>query len=151
MFTKARSLIFESNEGHAMKRICTALGVAATLAVAGLLVSASAQNVPANKERRVAPQSTTTPVSATTVREYPIPSGQGSSCIKHLGLAVSQTRMGQIGGTGVLPANPHGNAQPSSQDPAGPVNLNSVIHRFLSTFRSGPEQAGAILNEKFAV
>jgi mono/diheme cytochrome c family protein len=29
--------------------------------------------------------------------------------------------------------------------------LNSVIPRFLSTFRSNPEQAAAILNEKFAV
>jgi len=121
-----------------MKRICAAFVVGATLVVAGLMVSASAQNVTANNEHGVAPQSTTTPVSEVTVHEYPIPSGQGPSCIKHLGLTVSQTRLGQMGGTGAV-------------SPVGPANLNSVIQRFLSTFRSSPEKAGAILNEKFPV
>ena len=102
-----------------MKRICAAFVIAATLAVAGLLVSASAQNVPANKEQGVAQQPTTIRVSEATAREYPIPSGQGPSWLKHLGLTVSQTRMGQMGGTGTLPANPHGNPQPSSGDPGG--------------------------------
>jgi mono/diheme cytochrome c family protein len=134
-----------------MKRISAAFVVASTLAVAGLLVSASAQNVPANKEQGVAQQPTTIPISEARVREYPIPSGQGPSCLKHLGLSVSQTRMGQMGGTGALPANPHGNPHPSSGGPLGPANLNSVIQRFLSTFRSSPEKAGAVLNEKFPV
>jgi mono/diheme cytochrome c family protein len=153
MFTKARSPIFDSNskEGHVMKRISAAFVVGAILAVAGLLVSVSAQNETTNKEHGVAPRSTTTPVSEATVREYPIPSSQGPSCLKHLGLTVSQTRMGQVGGTSALPADPHGNPQPPSGAPAGPANLNSVIQRFLSTFRSNPEQAAAILNEKFAV
>jgi mono/diheme cytochrome c family protein len=151
MFNKIRSPIFKSNEGHAMKRICAAFVVAATLAVTGLLVSASAQNAPANKEQKVAQQPTTTPVSEARAREYSIPSSQGPSCLKHLGLTVSQTRMGQVGGTAALPANPHGNPQPSSGVPGGPANLNSIIQRFLSTFRSNPEQAGTILNEKFAV
>jgi mono/diheme cytochrome c family protein len=134
-----------------MKRICAAFVVGATLVVAGLLVSVSAQNVTANKEHGGAPQSTTTPVAEATVREYPIPSGQGPSCIKHLGLTVSQTRLGQVGGTGALPANPHGNPQPSSGTPGGAANLNLVIQRFLSTFRTSPEKAGALLNEKFPV
>ncbi|MGB9071591.1 MAG: c-type cytochrome [Terriglobales bacterium] len=134
-----------------MKRMCPTFLVAATLAVAGLLVSASAQNAPANKEQGVAQQPKTIPVSGATTREYPIPSGQGPSCLKHLGLTVSQTRMGQMGGSGTLPANPHGNPQPSSGTPLGQANLNSVIQRFLSTFRSSPEQAAAILNEKFPV
>jgi mono/diheme cytochrome c family protein len=134
-----------------MKRICTAFIVAATLAVAGLLVSVSAQNETANKGHGVAPRSTTAPVLEATVREYPIPSGQGPSCIKHLGLTVSQTRLGQMGGTGALPVNPHGNPQASSGTPGGAANLNLVMQRFLSTFRSSPEKAGAILNEKFPV
>ena len=146
MFTKARSPIFESNEGHAMKRIF-AFGVGATLAVGGILVSAWAQNVTANKEPRVVQPPTTMRVSEATGREYPIPSGQGPSCIKHLGLTVSQTRMGQMGATGALSANPQGNPQPPSGDPPGPANLNSVIQRVLSTFRSSPEKAGAIMNE----
>jgi mono/diheme cytochrome c family protein len=134
-----------------MTRICTAFIVSATLAVAGLLVSVSAQNETANKGHGVAPQSTTTPVLEATVREYPIPSGQGPSCIKHLGLTVSQTRLGQMGGTGALAVNPHGNPQPSSGTPGGAANLNLVMQRFLSTFRTSLEKAGAILNEKFPV
>ena len=151
MFTKARSSIFESNKGHAMKRICSAFVVAATLAVAGILVSAWAQNVTANKEPGVAQPPTILRVSEATVRDYPIPSSQGPSCIKHLGLTVSQTRLGQMGGTSALSANPHGNPHPPSGDPVGLTNLNSVVQRFLSTFRSSPEKAGAILNEKFSV
>ena len=131
-----------------MKRIFSALGVAATLAAAGLLVSVSAQNVPANREQGGAQQPTTIRVSA-TAREYPIPSGQGPSWLKHLGLAVSQTRIGQMGGTGTPPANSHVNPQPPSGDPSGTANLNSTIQRFLSTFRSNPEKSGAILNEEF--
>ena len=134
-----------------MKRIFTAFAAGTTLAVAGLLVTVSAQNVIANKEHGVAQQPADVLVVAATVRDYPIPSSQGPSCIKHLGLTVSQTRLGQVGGTGVLAANPHGNPQPSSGDPGGTANLNLVIQRFLSTFRSSPEKAGAILNEKFPV
>ena len=134
-----------------MNRLCAAFGFAATLAVTGLLVLASAQNIQANKEQGTAQPFAKIPVSAVKTGDYPIPSGQGPSWLKHLGLAVSQTRMGQVGGTGAFPANPHGNPQPSSGAPAGPANLNSVIQRFLSTFRSSPEQAGAILNEKFVV
>ena len=132
-----------------MKRIFAAFGAGATLAVAGLLVSVSAQNVIANEEHGVAPLSTATPVVAATVREYPIPSGQGPSCVKHLGLTVSHTRLGQMGGTGS--ANPQGNPHPSGGDPGSAANLNLVIQRFLSSFRTSPEKAGAILNEKFPV
>jgi mono/diheme cytochrome c family protein len=134
-----------------MKRIFAAFAVGATLAVAGLLVSVSAQNAIAKKEHGVRQQPTVAPVSETTVREYPIPSGKGPSCIKHLGLTVSQTRMGQMGGTGAPSTNAQGNPQPSSGGPAGPANLNSLVQRFLSTFRSNPEKAAAILNEKFSV
>jgi mono/diheme cytochrome c family protein len=144
-----RSPIFESNEGHAMKRIFATFEVAAILAVAGFLVFASGQNSTANKEQAVAQQPTPISVSVATAREYP--SGQGPSWLKHLGLTVSQTRMGQMGGTGPLPPSPYGNQQPPTGTPVRPANLNSAIQRFLSTFRSGPDKAAAILNEKFAV
>jgi mono/diheme cytochrome c family protein len=149
MFTKVLSPIFESYEEHAMKRICAAFVVAATLAVAGLMVSASAQNAPVVKEQAAAQKPAAILVSDARAREYSIPATQGPSWLKHLGLTVSQTHMGQVGGTGVLPPSPHENPKPSGT-PAGPANLNSVIQRFLSTFRSNPEQAPAILNEKFA-
>lgn len=133
-----------------MKRTFVVLAVAATLAVAGFLVSVYAQNVTPSKEHGIALKPTATAVSEATVREYPIPSSKGPSCIKHLGLTVSQTRMGQMGGTGALATSPQVNPQPSGGDPAGPASLNSLIQRFLSTFRSSPEKAGAILNENFS-
>jgi hypothetical protein len=83
-----------------MNRLCAAFGFAATLAVTGLLVSASAQNIQANREQGAGRQVAKIPVSAVKAGDYPIPSGQGPSWLKHLGLAVSQTRMGQVGGTG---------------------------------------------------
>jgi mono/diheme cytochrome c family protein len=130
-----------------MKRTFAVFAVAATLAVAGLLASVYAQNVTANKEHGIAVRPTAAAVSEATVREYPIPSAKAPSCIKQLGLTVSQTRMGQMGGTGALASSPHR----SGGDPAGSANLNSLIQRFLSTFRSSPEKAGAILNERFSV
>jgi mono/diheme cytochrome c family protein len=143
-----RTPVFESKEEHAMKRTFATFAVAAILAVAGFLVFASGQNSTANKEQSVAQQPTPLPISVATAREYP--SGQGPSWLKHLGLTVSQTRMGQMGGTGPRPTSPYGN-QPPTGAPVGPANLNSVIQHFLSTFRSGPERAAAILNEKFTV
>lgn len=134
-----------------MQRICAAFAAAVTLALAGLLVSASAQKVRGNKEQQAVQPPTTTPVSETTTREYPIPAGQGPSWLKHLGLPISQTRMGQMGGAGALPASSNVTPQPASGGHVGPGNLNSVIQRFLSTFRSSPQQAAAILNEQFAV
>jgi mono/diheme cytochrome c family protein len=110
----------------------------ATLVLAGLMVSATAQNVPAQSPTAVA-------VSATTVPQHANPSVQGPSWLKHLGLTVSQTHMGQMGGTEVIPAA-HGN-----QSATAPATLNSILQRFLTTFRSSPEQAAATLNEKFTV
>jgi mono/diheme cytochrome c family protein len=131
-----------------MNRMCAAFILAATLAVAGFVVSASAQNAQANRQQGTAQQPAKMLVSETKAAEYPIASVQGPSWLKHLGLTVSQTRMGQVGGTASLPASPHGSTAGS---PSGPGNLNSNIQRFLSTFRSGPEQASKILNEEFVV
>ncbi len=111
----------------------------ATLVVTGLVVSGSAQNAPTHSPTPVA-------VSAPTVPQHAISSVQGPSWLKHLGLTVSQTRMGQVGGTNLVPASAHGN-QPAT----APATLNSILQRFLTTFRSSPEQAAATLNEKFTV
>jgi mono/diheme cytochrome c family protein len=126
-----------------MKRI-RAFFLLATLAVAGSMVSASAQNA-ANKEQRVAQPPTPVAVSATGVPEYPISANQGQSWLKHLGLTVSQTRMGQVGGSIPTPVISHA----ASTAPATPATLNSILQRFLTTFRTNSEQASAILNEKF--
>jgi mono/diheme cytochrome c family protein len=134
-----------------MNRIGAAFILAATLALAGLLVSASAQNVPANREQPAAQQSAIRPVSEAKTREYPIPSVQGPSWLKHLGLTVSQTHMGQMGGTDPVSGSPHAKPELTSAAPAASNNLDPIIQRFLSTFRSGPEQASELLKEKFVV
>jgi len=134
-----------------MNRICVAFVLTATLAVAGLLVSAAAQNMQANREQGTAQQPARMPVSEAKAREYPIPSIQGPSWLKHLGLTVSQTRMGQMGGTDPTPGTARREPELARGVSGGPGSLNSIIQRFLSTFRSNPEQASAILNEKFVV
>jgi mono/diheme cytochrome c family protein len=126
-----------------MKRIRASF-LLATLAVAGSMVSASAQNA-ANKEQRVAQPPTPVAVSATSVPEYPIPANQGQSWLRHLGLTVSQTRMGQVGGSVPIPVISHA----ASTAPTTPATLNSILQRFLTTFRTNPEQVSSILNEKF--
>jgi len=134
-----------------MNRVCSACVLAATLAVAGLVVSASAQNTQADRQQGTAQRPATMLVSEAKPPEYPIASVQGPSWLKHLGLTISQTRMGQVGGTASLPASPHGKPGLTTGTPMAPGNLNSIIQRFLSTFRSGPEQASEILNEEFVV
>jgi mono/diheme cytochrome c family protein len=134
-----------------MNRLCAAFGFAATLAVTGLLVSASAQNLQTNREQGTAQPLTKVAVSAVKTVDYPIPSSQGPSWLKHLGLTVSQTRMGQVGGTDSLPASTHGKQQLIAGTPTPPGNLNSTIQRFLATFHSGSKPASEILDEKFLV
>jgi mono/diheme cytochrome c family protein len=134
-----------------MNRLCAAFGFAATLAVTGLLVSASAQNLQTNREQGTAQQFAKISVSEVKAVDYPIPSSQGPSWLKHLGLTVSQTRMGQVGGTDSLPASTHGKQQLIAGTPAPPGNLNSTIQRFLATFHSGSKPASEILDEKFLV
>ena len=62
---------------------------------------------------------------------------QGPSWLKHLGLTVSKTHMGQVGG-GAVPKD-------SSAD-----KLKPIVQRFLSSVRSDPQQASRILNEEFS-
>jgi mono/diheme cytochrome c family protein len=63
---------------------------------------------------------------------------QGPSWIKLKGLTISNTHMGQMGGAALSNA--------SAQD-----KLKPLMQTFLSTFRSNPEQASAILNQEFLV
>jgi mono/diheme cytochrome c family protein len=145
-----RSPIFESNEGHPMKRTFATFVVAATLA-AGFLVLAYAQKAPANEVQVAAHQPTTIVISDAREREYPLAFAQGPSWLKHLGLTVSQTRMGQMGGTHSLTAGTHGNQPPTTGTPTQPANLNLIMQRFLATFHSGSKPVAEILDEKFTV
>ncbi len=62
---------------------------------------------------------------------------QGPSWIKHVGLSVSKTHMGQMGG------------DTAPKDSSGD-QLKAIMQRFLSTVRSDPQQASRILNEEFS-
>ncbi len=125
-----------------MTRICAAFLVA-TLAGAGLMVSASAQNTTTQAAQRPIPVA----LSPASVPESPIPSNQGPSWVKHLGLTISQTHMGQVGGTAPAPVSSH--EKPSTGGATPPLTLNAILQRFLTTFRSSPEQASTILNQEF--
>lgn len=59
------------------------------------------------------------------------------SWLKNKGLIVSKTHMGQMGGS----------VSAGSQEPV--AKLKPIMQRFLSTFRSDPQQASTILNEPF--
>lgn len=134
-----------------MNRLCAAFGFAVTLAVTGLMVLASGQNTHVNSEQGIAQQPAKMPASEVKAGDYPIPVAQGPSWLKHLGLPISQSRMGQVGGTDSPPASSHAKPLLTAGTSTPPANLNSSIQRFLATFRSGPQQASGILNEKFDV
>lgn len=66
---------------------------------------------------------------------------QGPSWIKHLGLSVSKTHMGQMGGDAPL----------APKETSSVEIMKPIIQKFLSTIRSDPQQASKILNEDFLV
>jgi len=133
-----------------MKRTFATFIVAATLA-AGFLVLAYAQKAPANEDRVAAQPLTTIATSDARDHNYPPAFGQGPSWLKHLGLTVSQTRMGQMGGTDPVPASSHAKLLLTAGTSTPSGNLNSIIQRFLATLHTEPQQASGILNEQFDV
>ncbi|MBZ5533292.1 MAG: cytochrome c [Acidobacteriia bacterium] len=132
------------------RMIYVVLVLAATLAVAGFRLSASGQNMQANGGQGSAQQPGKMLIADAKPRELPTTSVQGPSWLKHLGLTVSQTQMGQVGAGGPVPAT---DQKPglTTGTPAGPDNLKPIVQRLLSTFRARPEQSSEILNEKFVV
>ncbi len=107
---------------------CAVFLFTATLAVSSLSVFAQSNGRQGTAQ--------TMAVSAAKRDAQPIAALQGPSWLKHLGLTISQSRMGQMGGTDPAPS-------------ATANNLSSIMQRFLATFRSSPEKASEILNEKF--
>jgi mono/diheme cytochrome c family protein len=126
-----------------MNRTNAVLVLVATLAIAGLLLSAAGQNLQA---KNGGAQPAKMLLAGAKSDESPIPSVLGASWLKHLGLTVSQTHMGKMGGS-----LPTANNPASAGGPAPSANLNSVMQKFLPTFRSNPEQAAGLLNQQFLV
>jgi mono/diheme cytochrome c family protein len=71
---------------------------------------------------------------------------QGLSWLKHLGLVVSETRLGQMGGVEPALLTPRREPVPGEGTLSG---LRSVMRKYLSEFGSHPEQASRTLNEPF--
>jgi mono/diheme cytochrome c family protein len=120
-----------------MNRIQSAFLLAGILAFSGFLLSSFSQQ--SSTKQRVQ-EAASFAVSDPKAPDTPAPSLQGPSWLKHLGLSVSQTQMGKMGGSG---------APPATADNTGRATLKSNVERFLNTFRSNPEQASQILNDKF--
>ncbi len=83
------------------------------------------------------------------LEQYAVTPVQEPSQLKHLGLAVSQTNLGEMGGSSSIPPTPRREPEVTTPQPG---SLNSAMQRFLALFRSQSEQATQVLeNEKFMV
>ncbi len=129
-----------------MNRLYSAFAFAASLAAIGLVFAASAQNRQNNNAQRAKQKPAVVSASNRKAGDELTPAAQGPSWLKHLGLAVGQTRMGQMGGSD---APSSAATKPQLTPAASAASLKSVIQRFLATFRSNPAHASEILNEKF--
>ena len=127
------------------------LVLGASLAVAGFRNSASGQNLQASGGQRSAQPAKMLMAEAKTGGELSIASVEGPSWLKHLGLTVSQTQMGQVGTRVVDPIASDRKPELSAGTSTAPGNLKPIVQRLLSTLRDRPEQSSEILNEKFMV
>lgn len=108
------------------------------LAIMGSVVL-FAQNAPTSNKSAQSTSNATVNAAMPNARTevaslFPI---QGPSWIKHLGLTVSKTHLGQMGG----------DAAP--KDSSGD-KLKPIMQRFLTNVRSDPQQASRMLNEEFS-
>ncbi|MGE5276509.1 MAG: c-type cytochrome [Acidobacteriota bacterium] len=71
----------------------------------------------------------------------------GVSWLKHLGLALDQTKMGQMGGEGGPPGTPRVESLPQTRSSP----LGGAIRRFYSQFRRGRGRSQDGLNEPFQI
>lgn len=120
-----------------MKRTQFACLLAGLMAFSGFLLSSFGQRL---DPKQPVQKAASFAVSDAKAPDTPAATLQGPSWLKHLGLSVSQTQMGKMGGSG---------APPTTEDNAGRATLKSNVDHFLTAFRSNPEQASQILNDKF--
>ncbi len=129
-----------------MNRRYSAFAFTASLAAIGLVFAASAQNRQNNNPQGAKHKTAMVSTSNLKAGNAITLAAEGPSWLKHLGLAVGQTHMGQMGGSDVASSAP---GKPQLTPAASAASLKSVIQRFLATFRSNPAQASEILNETF--
>jgi mono/diheme cytochrome c family protein len=84
--------------------------------------------------------------SPPTSAVYAVSAVTGPNWLKHLGLNMSQTHMGQMGGAQSIPATPR--REPQEETTNG---LRATMRKFLPLWRSAPSQSGEVLNEPFVL
>jgi mono/diheme cytochrome c family protein len=107
------------------------LGVLATLAALAALPGFPGTGAPAASPRTQAV--TVTPV-------------QGPSWLHHLGLRVSETRMGEMGG---LEPAPPGSRREAGEGTSSGTGLGAVMHHFLSLFGADRQEAERAFSQTF--
>src|SRR5579864_1038304 len=135
------------------RMIYVVFAFAASLAAAGFWLSASGQDMQANGGKGSAQLATKMLIANAGVKTEapatPIASVQGPSWFKHLGLTVSQTRMGQAGAGGSVPNTSAKKPELMVGTSGQPGSLKPIVRRLLATLRTRPEESPEILNEKF--
>jgi mono/diheme cytochrome c family protein len=83
--------------------------------------------------------------------KYEVTPVTSPSWLRHLGLDVSQTQMGQMGGTQPAPASARSEPDLAAEASGNHSSLGSMMRRYLSVFRSNPGEASKILHEQFVL
>ncbi len=112
--------------------------IAPTLVILALLAACGSQ------QRETKPASTQAGASPTPPALDAASAVSGPSWLNRLGLSVSQTHMGQMGGTQPIPAT--AGREPRVEASPG---LHSMMQKSLPLWRSAPDQAKSALNEPF--
>ncbi len=120
------------------------LVIAATMV--GVLVSAADREGGAGGLGPTRTVAGTREVAATSPVVTPV---EGPSWLRHLGLTVSETRMGQMGGTEPPPATGRREPGPEASGRGTPSALRAIMDRVLSLLRSDRRAASATLGTTF--
>ena len=84
-------------------------------------------------------------------RQHPVSAVRGPSWLNHLGLRISQTHMGQMGGTGPAPWSPRREPEVDGDNPSPINDLHSANHHFMPDPVSTTPQDHQILNRTFVL
>lgn len=79
----------------------------------------------------------------------PVTPVSGPSWLHHLGLQVSVSQMGRMGGSEAPPASPR--REPALEGAGEEGGLAGIMHRFLGLYRSEPQRADSLLEERFTL
>ncbi len=112
-----------------------------TFAIAGFILACGSRH---GEKKQPSNGAGASPAPSATYTTYAVSPASGPSWLSHLGLTVSQTHMGQMGGTQPIPATAR--REPQAEANSG---LHSEMQKFIPLWRSGSNQAGTVFNEPF--